>query len=130
MGRVLIATPPTDPQPTPGTVTEILAGTEVTITSKKGKTTHSVSKVTVGPKKTPGTKPKEPARPANPWQIKPNELVGPPQTNQSPIDEISELVGNLPFNECVELTRRILTSVPTLLLGQLARGLSSKSSSL
>ena len=38
----------------------------------------------------------------------------PPQTNQSPIEHISELLDNLPLNAWVELTHRILTSVPTL----------------
>jgi hypothetical protein len=34
--------------------------------------------------------------------------------NQSPIEEISDLLDNLPVNACVELTRRLLTAVPTL----------------
>ena len=33
---------------------------------------------------------------------------------QSPIEIISDLLDNLPLNECVELTRRLLTAVPTL----------------
>jgi hypothetical protein len=36
-----------------------------------------------------------------------------PSPNQSPI-EISDLLDNLPVNACVELTRRLLTAVPTL----------------
>jgi hypothetical protein len=36
-----------------------------------------------------------------------------PPPNQSPI-EISDLLDNLPVNACVELTRRLLTAVPTL----------------
>jgi hypothetical protein len=37
-----------------------------------------------------------------------------PPPNQSPIEEISDLLDNLPVNACVELTRQLLTAVPTL----------------
>jgi hypothetical protein len=37
-----------------------------------------------------------------------------PPPNQSPIDEIADLLDNLPVNACVELTRRLLTAVPSL----------------
>jgi hypothetical protein len=33
---------------------------------------------------------------------------------QSPTEEISDLLDNLPLHACVELTRRLLTSIPTL----------------
>ena len=50
-------------------------------------------------------KPSPPPKKPNPTPI--------PSPNQSPI-EISDLLDNLPVNACVELTRRLLTAVPTL----------------
>jgi hypothetical protein len=44
---------------------------------------------------------------------KPNPASIPPP-NQSPIEEISDLLDNLHVNTCVELTRRLLTAVPNL----------------
>ena len=44
---------------------------------------------------------------------KPNPTPIPPP-NQTLIEEISDLLDNLPVNACVELTRRLLTAVPTL----------------
>ena len=41
----------------------------------------------------------------------------PPLPNQSPIEEISELLDNFPLKALVELTRGILTSVPALSSG-------------
>jgi hypothetical protein len=49
---------------------------------------------------------------SSPPHKKPSPASIPPP-NQSPI-EISNLLDNLPVNECVELTRRLLTGVPTL----------------
>ena len=60
------------------------------------------------------TKSKKPANPANPLQPKPKELMVPFQPNESFIEEISDLLANLPLNTSVELTCRILTSVPIL----------------
>jgi len=42
------------------------------------------------------------------------EPVAPTRTNLSPIVEISHLLDKLPLNACVDLTRRLLTSIPTL----------------
>jgi hypothetical protein len=49
----------------------------------------------------------------SPAPKKPNPVSIPPP-NQSPLEEISDLLDNLPVNACVELTRRLLTAVPTL----------------
>jgi hypothetical protein len=83
-------------------------------TSKKGKTVKSAPKVIVGHKRAPETKSKKPANLANPLQPKPKELAVLPQSNQSLTEEISDLLDNLPLNAHVELTCRILTSVPIL----------------
>ena len=42
------------------------------------------------------------------------EPVASTRTNHSPIEEISHLLDKLPLNACVDLTRRLLTSIPTL----------------
>jgi hypothetical protein len=64
-GRVVRATPPTDLQPTPGPVIESLTPTELTDTSKKGRTAESAPKVMVGPKQAPITKPRKHAKPGS-----------------------------------------------------------------
>ena len=40
-----------------------------------------------------------------------------PPPNQSPFEEISDLLDNLPVNACVEMTRRHLTAVPNVTSG-------------
>jgi len=107
-GRVVRAAPPTDPQSLTGAVTEIPIRREVTNTTKKSK--NEKSEPTVGPKQARATKPKKPAKPSQP---KTNELVVPPQPDQSP-NEISELLDRLALNVYVQLTRKILISFPTL----------------
>ena len=57
-------------------------------------------------KKVKTTKSSPPPKKPNPTSISP--------LNQSPIEEISDLLDNLPVNACVELTRRLLTAVLTL----------------
>ena len=42
------------------------------------------------------------------------ELVAPTRINHSPIEEISDLLDKLPLNACMDLTRRLLTSIPIL----------------
>ena len=45
------------------------------------------------------------------------ELVVPTQTSNSPLEEISDLLDHLPIQACVELTRRLLTSISSLPTG-------------
>ena len=51
------------------------------------------------------------AKPKNP------ELVDPTQTSTSPLEDISDLLENLPIHACVELTLRLLTSISSLPTG-------------
>jgi len=51
------------------------------------------------------------AKPANP---KTPSLVVPTQNPTSPLEDISDLLDHLPLHACVELTRRLLTSISTL----------------
>jgi hypothetical protein len=87
-GRVKSTSPPY-PRPTPGPVTEGPIQSQVVSTRNMGKTLKSS-------------------------QPKPNDLVSPPQTKQSPIEEVFDLCDSLPLDACVELTYQILTSAPTL----------------
>ena len=86
----------------------------MTTTRQKGNADKPAPKVTAAPKQAPVTKTTRPAKPKQPSQPKPKELVVPTKPIQSPIEEISDLLDTLPLNACVELTRRLLTSVPTL----------------
>ena len=51
-------------------------------------------------------------------------LVVPNQSPIDPLEEISDLLDRLPLQACVELTRRLLTSISSLPFLQPARGLS------
>jgi hypothetical protein len=53
-----------------------------------------------------------------------SERVVPTQYTTSPLEEVSDLLDHLPIQACVELTRRLLTSISSLPTGQPARGLS------
>jgi hypothetical protein len=44
----------------------------------------------------------------------PTNLVVTPQIPISALEDISDLIDNLPIQACVELTRRLLTSFPSL----------------
>jgi hypothetical protein len=118
-GRAVKATMPTSPNPTPISVTVPQTRDEVTATRKKGRTAKSAPIVTVGPKQAPVTQPAKPAKHRQSSQPTPMVLVAPSQTTstQSPLEEISDILNNLPLKGCVELTRRLLTSVPTLPAG-------------
>jgi hypothetical protein len=59
------------------------------------------------------TKSVKPAKPAKTSQPKTKELVAPAHPDQSPIEDISDLL-DLSLEACVELTLRLLTSVTTL----------------
>jgi len=111
-GRIVKATTTPTPIPTPRPVTENPPRSEVTPTKKKGKTAKSVPMVTVGSKQAPVVKPKKPAKPKQ--APHPKEMVATIQPTQSPFEEISDILDNLPLNVSVELTRRLLTSVPSL----------------
>jgi hypothetical protein len=109
-GRVIKTTIPSSPSP----VTQIPPRIEVATTSKQGATTKPAPKVKVGPKKALATNTNKHAKPAQPLHTTPKDLVAPTVPSISPIEEISDLLDNLPLTACVELTRRLLTSIPTL----------------
>jgi hypothetical protein len=45
------------------------------------------------------------------------ELVVPTQNTATPLEEISDLLDHFPIQACVELTRRLLTYLPSLTKG-------------
>jgi len=75
------------------------------------------------PKQAPVTKLKITRKPVK--SSHPNTLMTATQPNQLPSKDFSNL-DNILVDACAEITHRILTSVPTLLLGELAHVLSSK----
>ena len=85
------------PAPTPELVTKN-PQKEVTATRKDCKTAKSAPKFTVGPKQAPVAKCSKSAKPKQPSQ--PKELVAPIQSNQSPLDVITDLLDNLPLHTC------------------------------
>ena len=58
------------------------------------------------------------AKPTNP------ELLVPTNSSNSPMENISDLLDHLPIQACMELTRRLLTSISPSPQGQPAHGLS------
>ena len=113
-GPVVKATFPIDPQPTPDPVIDDPAQSEVTNTQNTDKTTKSAPNVTEAPKRATVTKSKLTAKRVKSSQPKTNDLLNPPQTNQSPIEENSHLLDILPLGAFVELNLTIFTAVPTL----------------
>jgi hypothetical protein len=110
-GRVVKPTTPSQPEPT----------FKSAAAPKKGKASASRKEVTAdqpavaAPQQAPMKKKAMTGKSSTPPK-KPNPASIPPP-NQSPIEEISDLLDNLPVNACVELTRRLLTAVPNLPLG-------------
>jgi hypothetical protein len=73
-------------------------------------------KSSAAPKRTAGKSKKKAAGSVKTAAAKPTppNLVVPTQNSTSPIEEISDLLDHLPLPECVELTRRLLTSISSL----------------
>ena len=89
----------------------------MTTTGTNGKAPKSAPKVMVGPKQAPVTKTSKPAKPIQTSQLMTKELEATTKPTQSPNEEISDLLDSLPIHACVELTRRLLTTVPTFPIG-------------
>jgi hypothetical protein len=99
-GRVVKATtPPPTPNPVPPLATQ----------AQKPIATPTSN--TAKPKK---PAPKIPAAPKADLAQPSTELVGNPHPTPSPLEDISDLLDQLPFDACVELTRRLLTSISSL----------------
>jgi len=85
----------------------------VTVTRKTARPEKPEPKPTAAPKPATGKPKKKAAVSVKTTAAKlttPN-LVVPTQTSTSPLQEISDLLDHLPLQACVELTRRLLTSI-------------------
>jgi hypothetical protein len=125
-GRVVKANLPTPPEPAPKPVTEILQRDKMTEHKTGGKTSNPVFKATKGLRQFQVASKKVKFGKSSPKNPNPNNPTPPPQSVKSPV-EISDLLDTLPLGACVELRSRLLTAAPTLFLGPLAHGPSSKS---
>jgi len=100
------------PKPIPQPVTEAPTQPQVTVTKKAAKPEKAETKTTTAPNAA-GGKPKKPAT-TSPKPVAANQVVANPHPTTSPIEGISDLLDNLPLDSCVELIRRLLTSIPSL----------------
>jgi hypothetical protein len=112
-GRVVkAATPSPTPKPIPSQVTKALK--PIVTISKTAKTKKSTPKTPSAPKAAPVKSTALKAVAAQPPTVKP---VVTPNPINSPLEEISDLLDKLPIEACVELTRRLLTSISSLPTG-------------
>jgi hypothetical protein len=124
-GRVVRATSPTS-IPNPQPVTEAPEQPKVTATRKTAKPKKPTPRPAAAVNAT-SAKPTKKASAsyktvAAKCQI--NNLVLTPQLPASVLEDISDLLDNLPLQACVELTRRMLTSIPYLPPGAARPGFS------
>jgi hypothetical protein len=114
-------TPPANspPNPPPQQVTAASEHPKVTATGETARPQKPEPKSTAAPKRTAGKSKKKAAVSVKITAAKstPLNLVVPTQNSTSPLEEISELLDNLPLPACVELTRRLLASFSSLPIG-------------
>jgi len=120
-GPVVKATTPPTPIPNPPSqpVTEASEKPKVTATRKTARPQKSEHKTTTAPKLAAGKSKKKTAASVKTTAAKPTtpNLVVPNRSFTSPLEEISDLLYHLPLHACVELTRRLLTSISSLPTG-------------
>ena len=122
-GRVVKATttPPTNPHPIPPPqpVTEAPEQPIVTATRETARSQKPEPKSTAAPKRTAGKSKKKAAasvKTAAAVTTPQNRMV-PTQISTSPLEEISDLLDHFSLQECIELTRLLLTSISSLPTG-------------
>ena len=100
-------------------VTEADSKPKVTATRKKACPKNSKPKSPAATKPTTGKAKKKAVASVKTAAAKPTtlELVVPNQSSTSPLEEISDLLDQLPIQSCEEHTRRLLTSISSLLTG-------------
>ena len=125
-GRVVKATTtsPPNPNPPPPPVTEASEQPKVTATRKTAGPQKPEPKTTASPGPAAGKPKKKTAASVKTAAAKPTipNLVVPTQSSASPRKEISDLLDHLPLHACVEVTRRLLTSISSSSQGQHAHG--------
>jgi hypothetical protein len=119
-GRVVkdTTTSPHNPKPSPQPVTEAPSQHKVSANRNTAGLKKPKPKSTAATKPTAGKTMKKAAASVKTAAAKPRtpDLVLPTQSSTSPLEEISDL-GHLPIQACVELTRRLLTSISSLPAG-------------
>ena len=118
-GRVVKATTTPPPNPIPQPVTVAPKKPTVTATSKTARPKKPESKAAADPKPAAVKPKKKAAASAQTAAAKHTtpKLVVPTQSTATPLEEISDLLDVLPIQACVELTRRLLTSISSLPTG-------------
>jgi len=116
--KATTTTPPPNPNPSPQPVTEAPEQPRVTATRKTARPNKPEPKSTAAIKPAAGKSEKKAAASVKTAAAKPTtpHLVVPTQIPTSPLEEISDL-DRLPLQACVELTRRLLTSISSLPTG-------------
>jgi len=113
--------PPNNPHPNPPPhqVTKAPAKPTVTVTRKTAKPKKPELKSTAAPQRASGKSKKKAVASVKTAAVKPTtpNLVVPIQNPTSPLEDISDLLDHLPLHACVELTRRLLTSISSLPTG-------------
>ena len=119
-GRVVKAStiPPSKPHPNPPPqkVTKAPSKATVTATRVTARPKKPEPKPPAAPQRAPGKSQKKAAASAKTAAAKPSKpsLVVPTQNPTSPLEDIIDLFDHLSNHECVELTRRLLTSISSL----------------
>jgi hypothetical protein len=92
---------------------------KVTATRETARPKKPEPKPTAAPQRATGKASKKAAASVKTAGAKPStpKLVVPSQCPTSPLEEISDLLDHLPLQACVELTRRLLTSISSLPTG-------------
>jgi hypothetical protein len=107
------------PNSTSQPVTEASEKPKVTANRKTARPQKSEPKATAAPKLAAGKSKKKTAASVKTAAAKhtARNLVVPNPSSTSPLEEISDLLDHLPLHACVELTRRLLTSISSLPTG-------------
>jgi hypothetical protein len=99
-------------EPSPTSVTVVPQKDKMTELHMGGNSDNPVLKATKALRQAQVTSTKVKSGKSSPKN--PNPSKPPPQTAKSPVQEISDDLDTPPLGACVELTRRLLTAVPTL----------------
>jgi outer membrane biosynthesis protein TonB len=98
------------PKPDTNAVTKAHKQPKVTAPVRKAKPKKAEPKVAATPKA--AVKPKKVTAPGT-KPVAPAPLVAQPHPTPSPLEGIADLVDQLPLGACAELTRRLLTAIPS-----------------
>ena len=110
---VRASAPSSIPKPTNQPVTKAQKVPQVTATAKEAKPENAKPKITAAPKKA-AVKPQKKASTGAKPVTTPKPMANP---STSQLEEISDLLDSLPFQACVQLTRRLLASISSLRKG-------------